>query len=99
LQIEFRQIQKARIPELSTVEWLELFETWHVQYLALIEVRRARAFKRITAFIEQSARANPPAKPFKCVCGAETKDPFDPEYERIHREHIFLAQFDRPRQR
>jgi hypothetical protein len=84
------------MPELTAVEWLGSLETWHAEYLALIEVRRARALARINAAIERSARENPPGKAFVCVCGVEG-DPFDPEYERIHRAHVFLAQFDRPR--
>ena len=35
---------------------------------------------------------------FRPLTGAEIEgNPLDPQYERIHRPHVFLAQFDRPR--
>ena len=57
LQIEFRQIQKARMQDLSTVEWLALFGASYDEYMAGIEAERAAARTRITTFIEQRARA------------------------------------------
>jgi hypothetical protein len=37
------------------------------------------------------AKKNPPAPPFRCVCGAETKEPFHPEFWSVHQPHIEAA--------
>jgi hypothetical protein len=65
LQIEFRQIQKARAPELDTLEWLHLFGLWYDDYSAGIEARRRKAFDDISAFGACEAPKHP-GSPFIC---------------------------------
>jgi len=50
----------------------------------LIEVDRARI---------ELIKQLPTGEPFVCPCG-EVGDPSDPEFERIHREHVFVAGLD-----
>jgi hypothetical protein len=94
LQFEFRQIQKARMPELAEAEWLDLFHIWLAGYVARVKRRREQAFAGILEFAEQSARERPPAPPFRCVCGAETRDPLDPAWMAIHQPHCVMRRGD-----
>jgi hypothetical protein len=48
-------------------------------YAARAPIEHKRACADIMAIAEEYARINPPAPPFKCVCGAETNNPADPE--------------------
>lgn len=41
LQIEFRQLQRARYPEMSEREWLDLFALWLAQHHAKTDMRTA----------------------------------------------------------
>jgi hypothetical protein len=58
LQLLFREIQKRRMPELSSVEWLDLFNVWLAQYLARCERRREAAIAGTIAVIDECARVN-----------------------------------------
>src|SRR5215472_1054655 len=49
LQIEFRQLQRRRIPSLSKDEFLDLFGVWLDQYLAKLEASLAELRERIAA--------------------------------------------------
>jgi hypothetical protein len=93
LQIEFRAILLARGE--VTDQWLGLFDRWFAHYVADLRTRHAEAHARITAFIAQSAGTLPPGDPYRCPCGAVIHS-WSTEMERLHAEHIYLAQFDRP---
>ena len=87
------QLQRYYWPELDDIgkgEWLNLYRVWLDGFLAGL---RREERQRIIAHVRRAAREMPPATPFVCVCAVEG-DPLDPEYERIHREHVFLAQYD-----
>jgi len=58
LQLLFREIQKRRMPELSSVEWLDLFNVRLAQYLARYERRREAAIAGTIAVIDECARVN-----------------------------------------
>jgi hypothetical protein len=50
-----------------------------------------RARDRILRHAEAQAKRIPPSPPFKCVCGAETKDPLDPAWFEEHQPHFQRA--------
>ena len=93
LQIEFRAIQKARMPDLNKDEWLDLFATWHESYTARLKAKHDDAIARLIAMRYKL----PPGKTFICPCGASLRS-FGPEEAALHGEHIFLAQFDQRQQ-
>ena len=86
---------RARRPDLSRETWLELFEIWFERHLGSIRNRHAEAHARVTAFIAQAAGTLPPGDPFVCPCG-EVIYGWSQEMDRLHAEHIYRAQFDRP---
>ena len=47
LQLEFRQVQKKRMPQLNKDEFLDLFHTWREHYLAKLEAELAAVRKRM----------------------------------------------------
>jgi hypothetical protein len=48
-QLEFRQLQKRRMPTLSKDEFLDLFGVWRDHYLAKLEAELAEVRERIAA--------------------------------------------------
>ena len=69
LQIEFRQIQKPRMRDLSTVEWLAPFGAWYDEYMAGIEAKRAgrgRGLRRLSS----SGRETTARETFSAACAA-----------------------------
>jgi hypothetical protein len=91
LQILFREIQQRRMPELSTVEWIDLFKTWGLGYAARCAFQREGTIAEIIATSEEYARANVPADPFVCSCGPVLNDPLDPAVMAIHQLHYAAA--------
>jgi hypothetical protein len=85
-QITFRKLQKERIPGLDREEFQTLFAEWQEHYHAKVEIDRKLAEAKLVAFTEEHAKTRPPP-PFKCVCGAEAKNPFDPDWMRVHQPH------------
>jgi hypothetical protein len=53
-------------------------------YAARARIEHKRACADIMAIAEEYAKINPPAPPFKCLCGAETNNLADPEFMRVH---------------
>jgi hypothetical protein len=91
LQLLFREIQKRRMPELSSVEWIELFKTWGLQYAAKCQLRQDEAIANIIATIDDYARANVPADPFVCPCGEVLDNPGDAAAIAVHQPHYLAA--------
>jgi len=91
--IAFRQLQKFRRPELSKLEWLDLYEVWCDHDIARLEAEVTATRNERDRLRCELLKVLPPGKPFRCVCGVEG-DPNDPEYERIHRPHVFVAELD-----
>ena len=86
-------MHKRVLPDLASPDWLHLFELWYDKYCALIEVRRAKALRKVIEFGEQAVRENPPT--FRCRCGEVTADPLDPEQMRIQQPHFIAASLER----
>ena len=91
LQLLFREVQKRRMPELSTVEPIELFRVWGLAYAGRCERQREGTIAHINATSEEYARANVPADPFVCPCGAVLNDPLDPAVMAIRQPHYAAA--------
>src|SRR5215469_8570751 len=71
-QIVFRRLQKQRLPGLTAEQFQTLFAEWQERYDAKLGQDRIKAIDHLNRYMEEQARKNPPAPPFKCVCGAET---------------------------
>jgi hypothetical protein len=99
LQILFREIQKARRPELSKEEWLELFNVWLARYAAKMQAERDATLAKMKDIIETAVRINPTSPPFRCVCGATTTDPSDLAFMAVHVPHCVAAGEARERER
>ena len=98
LQTEFRQVQKARVPDLSNEEWLNLFGVWLDRYLARWDVQRVKTYARMLKLAEELRKEMPRQQPFRCVCGAVLDDPFAPgvvEIPRAAEPHVQAAALDR----
>ena len=102
LQLEFRQVQKKRMPQLNKDEFLDLFHTWREHYLAKLEAELAAVRKRmaendrqLAALVAELRRRNKTTSSrddvFVCKCGEVIADPFDPEQMRIHQPHFIAA--------
>jgi len=106
LQLVFREIQKRRMPQLSTVEWIELFAAWGREYAARCGRRRDEAIATIIATIDEYTRANGPGNPwvslcgefarlpddpFVCPCGETLTNPGDPAVMAVHQPHYMAA--------
>jgi hypothetical protein len=87
----FRELQKRFFPGLDREQFQWLFAVCQDRYAAKCEQDRIRARVRILRYAEAQAKRIPPSPPFKCVCGAETKDPLDPAWTAIHQPHIQAA--------
>jgi len=87
-QLVFRNLQKQSMPNLTPEQVQTLFVEWQDRYAAKCERDRRKAIADLMAFAEACAKINPPSPPFRCVCGAETIDPMDPEFQRIHIPHF-----------
>ena len=98
-QIVFRKLQKERLPNLSPEQFQTLFAEWQDRHAAKMAIRRQRAVANITAIAEEFAKTNPPTPPFRCGCGAEIKDPNDPELMKIHVPHCVAASEEREARR
>lgn len=98
LQILFREIQKARRPELSKDEWLDLFKVSLERYAAKMQAERDATLAKINDIIETAARINPPTL-FKCACGALLENPGDPAVMAVHVPHCVAASEARERER
>ena len=59
-----------------------------------IKCEREKTIARIAATMDKVAR-EPRAAPFRCVCGEETRDPFDPAWMSIHQPHFMVAGLDK----
>ena len=97
LQLEFRQLQKKRMPWLGKDEFLDLLHTWRDHYLARLGVELAETRKRmaendckLAELAAEHAASNPHLNQFICKCGAVIADPLDPEQMKIHQPH-FIA--------
>ena len=106
LQLEFRALQKRRMPELSKDEFLDLFDAWRCGYLARLEAelaalrrRMAENDRELAPLIAEQRRRNVRSHDataqaddvFICRCGEIIADPFDPEQMRIHQPHVIAA--------
>ena len=101
LQLEFRQLQKCRMPELSRKEFLDVFHVWRDHYLARLEVELSAARRRMAEndcelrrLIAERDRHKPPDK-FVCKCGAVIADPLDPRMLELHGPHFVAASLPR----
>ena len=75
-QLVFRRLQKQRVPDLDREQFQTLFAEWRERYFAKAVIDHRATFARLVALTEACARLKPPAAPFRCVCGAESVDPF-----------------------
>ena len=80
IQIEFRQVQKPSVPDLSKEEWLNMFGVWLDRY-------PARSYKRAEGLRTEMPRQ----QPFRYVCGAVLDDPFAPDVVKLHQPHVMAA--------
>jgi len=90
-QLIFRKLQKHRLPTLNPEQFQTLFAEWQDHYAAKCVQDRTRAVANIIAIGDEYAKTNPPAPPFRCVCGVETNDPTDPAFMVIHMPHCQQA--------
>src|SRR5215469_10210967 len=74
-QLIFRKLQKQRLPTLTPEQFQTLYDEWMDHYRGKCVQDRKRAVANIMAIGDEYARTNPPAPPFRCVCGVETRDP------------------------
>jgi hypothetical protein len=102
LQLEFRQLQKRRMPTLSKDEFLDLFHVWLDHYLAKLEISLAEVRNRIAVgdrelqrLIAERHRLDPSRDVFICVCGEVIADPFSAEALEKHSPHFVAASLDR----
>jgi len=98
-QLVFRRLQKQRVPDLTREEFQTLFAEWQERYAARTKIELERAKANLMAIAEEHAKHAPPAPPFKCVCGAETKDPLDPGFMAVHQPHFQAASEESGRRR
>jgi hypothetical protein len=89
--IAFRTLRKQRLPTLNPEQAQTLFAEWQDRYRGKCVQDHKRAIAGVVAAIDEYAKTNPPVPPFKCVCGAETRDPTDPEFMAIHMPHCQQA--------
>jgi hypothetical protein len=87
-QIIFRKLQKQRLPPKKVQN---LFDLWQERYAGKCVQDRKRVIANVVAIAEEYAKTNPPAPPFRCPCGEQTKDPFDPAWLAIHQPHCQAA--------
>jgi len=87
----FRDLQKQHLPGLDREQFQTLYAEWRNRYAAKCEQGRMRARDQIMRYAEARAKRNPPSPPFRCVCGAETKDPLDPAWFKEHQPHLQAA--------
>ena len=90
-QLLFRRLQKQRLPGLDREQFRTLYAEWRECYTAKAILDHRATFAKLVAQTEEVAKLKPPATPFRCVCGAESRDPFAPEFERIHQPHCAAA--------
>jgi hypothetical protein len=64
LQMEFRQLQQARMPELTREQAAELFGVWLLHDLSRLMAVRDKTLSAILASIDEAARLNGPGQPF-----------------------------------
>jgi len=95
LQMEFRALQRKRMPALGKNEWLTLFETWLEEFKSRLAAERDACRREIEAVISCEAVANGAAKPFVCPCGAEILDVNDARVMAFHQPHIAAASLGR----
>jgi hypothetical protein len=84
----FRKLQKEKLPGLSDEQFQTLFAEWQEHYHGKCEQDWIRALGEIARYSKEQAKRNPPAAPFRCVCGAETKDPLAPDFWAIPKPHF-----------
>lgn len=87
-QLVFRRLQKERMPNLAPEQVRTLFGEWQDRYAGKCAQDRRKAAADLMAFAEACAKINPPAPPFRCVCGVETLDPMNPDFQRVHMPHF-----------
>ena len=97
LQIEFRQLQKRRMPGLSRQEFLDLFHVWCDCYLSRLEAELAAVRRRMAEndcklreLMAERDKHKPPDK-FVCKCGQVIADPLDPKMLELHGPHFQAA--------
>jgi hypothetical protein len=102
LQLEFRQLQRRRMPDLSKDEFLDLFHVWRDRYLARLEAGLAELRKRIAAndrelrrLVAERRKLDPSRDGFVCKCGEVIDDPFDPKMLELHGPHFQAASLER----
>jgi hypothetical protein len=87
-----REIQRRRMPQLSTVEWIDPFKTWGYGYTARCERQREESIAWMIRTIDEYARANVPEDPFVCPgCGEVLDDPCNPAVMAVHQPHYLAA--------
>src|SRR5262249_24274865 len=90
-QLIFRKLQKQRLPTLNREQFQTLFAEWQDHYAGKCVQDRQRAVKKIMAIGDEYAKTNPPAPPFTCACGEQTRDPSDPVWMASHQPHCQQA--------
>jgi hypothetical protein len=90
-QLVFRDLQKRHLPALDREQFETLFAEWQDRYAGKCVQDRMRARNRIQRHAEAQVKRIPPLPPFKCVCGAQTKDPLDPAWFNEHQPHCQRA--------
>ena len=96
-QLEFRQLQKKRMPQLSKEQFLDLFHEWRDHYLARLEIELAEVRKRMAendcklAELRRRRGNSTDTNRFVCKCGEVIADPLDPEQMKIHQPHFIAA--------
>ena len=91
LWMDFRQLQRARVPEVTREQSAQLFEVWLLRHTARLQARIDANMKKLWDTIDH-ASINPPSAPFRCVCGTTTDNPADPDFMRVHVPHVQAIQ-------
>jgi hypothetical protein len=97
LQLEFRQLQKRRMPPLGRDQFLDLFtfgptatsQGSRPSWPSCASAGRGNYCKLTVVVAERNAN-NPHLNQFLCKCGELIADPLDPEQMKIHQPH-FIA--------
>ena len=90
-ELIFRRLQKERLPHLDREQFQTLYAEWQDRYAAKAAQDRKRGVANIMRISDEYARANVPADPFVCPCGAVLNDPLDPAVMAIHLPHYAAA--------
>lgn len=84
LVIIFRQLQKARMPELPSSEFAPLFAAWRDRFASKMQRELDQLRSDLDAYLRERAAAHPGPPLFRCPCGEEI-DPADPLAFEAHR--------------